>query len=83
MSNKTDRELLLDALNALYQSVDFRQDPSEELMDEIRARLAEPEDEPVAWASTYGRVYVSYIVASHSSHGKEPIPLYRHPRQPA
>lgn len=52
------------------------------LIEEIRARLVEPEDKPVAWLSSDWHVYRSRTVARHSNNGKEPLPLYRHPRQP-
>lgn len=74
--SRTDRELLRDVLEALV----FSRINSPSLIEEIRARLAEPEPEPVAWSTVDGYVYRSYVVAKHSHGGKEPIPLYRHPR---
>lgn len=79
---RSDRELLQAAFDALEAVHHVLTTHNRELIKEIRARLAEPEDEPVAWASADGYVYRSYIVAKHSHNGKEPLPLYRHPRQP-
>jgi len=78
---KTDRELLEDALHALelWSRINAK---DLVITQKIRARLAEKDDEPVAWSSVDGYVYRSYTVAKHSNNGKEPLPLYRHPRQP-
>lgn len=79
---RTDRELLQAALNALYQSVVIRKDPSEELMAEIRARLAQPEGEPFMW---FGYTYVNDQPMERCQPFQlmvDDIPLYRHPRQP-
>ena len=46
---KTDRELLKDALDALEEVRMVETRDYWDLMDEIRARLAEPEDEPVGY----------------------------------
>lgn len=80
---RTDRELLQAALSALYQSVDLRLDPSEELLKEIRARLAEPEDEPVAWLTNSCTQENGIRVYLHKEnaldYSSDIAPLYRHP----
>lgn len=79
---RTDRELLQAAFDALEAVHHVLTTHNRELIKEIRACLADPEDEPIAWSSADGYVYRSYTVAKHSNNGKEPIPLYRHPPQP-
>ena len=85
---RTDRELLQSALDAL-NLINHRGNTDDELMQvgqtitQIQERLAEPEDEPVAWMDDKG-----YTVSASKTHPNEkyprfPIPLYRHPpRQP-
>ena len=77
---------LLEAAKAViddWNRFDNRTSPKHALalMDAVE-RSEKQEVEPVAWSSIDGYVYRSYIVAKHSSNGREPLPLYRHPRQP-
>jgi Tfp pilus assembly protein FimV len=76
---KTDRELLEDALNVLDKGQWIH--PSSTLHNEIRARLAEPEDEPVCWFDEDDcSIEMAFEWDEDEDHT---IPLYRHPpRQP-
>ena len=68
------RELLQQALNALNSAnLDLHADA----VEAIRAHLAQPQGEPVAWINPAG----TYAEASTSStvYGSHTIPLYIHP----
>jgi len=68
----TDRELLQEALDALTYVGD--KDIYSDTIDALRARLAQPEPEPVAWWHDRGDV----VDLNVSGHG---IPLYTAPPQ--
>ena len=79
----TDKELLQQALDALYENTSYSMhgDPltyqdqrNDDTIKELQARLAQPEPEPVAWISHNAGLY----------HGKpdeslNPLPLYTAP----
>lgn len=63
---RSDRELLEDALCLIDSGT--KGGMAYDIIREIRARLAEPEDEPVAWL--------------HTDESVDMLPLYLRPRQP-
>ena len=60
----TDAELLQEALNALEVSTDWdmnatgKQAQSIQVINALRARLAQPEPEPVAWKDAPSKIYL-------------------------
>lgn len=74
---RTDRELLADALKLIEYGI--RIGKAHDITEEIRARLAEPEEEPVAWL---GKNVFRFIGDIEPQDDIE-LPLYRHPPRPA
>ena len=87
----TDRELMQQALDALdYEAECGNDDAYHPLRHALRERLAQPEQEPVAWvypegveALNAGKPWVVYGRDGNGAHpdGVERIPLYLAPRQ--
>jgi len=76
------RELLIQSLDALEMPCD-RWNKRQRMIvmkaaDALRAALAKPEPEPVAWANTshnFAGKYTTFVVAYHKSTGWD-VPLY-------
>lgn len=77
----TDRELLEDALHVLDKGQWIH--PKSTLHDEIRARLAEPEEEPFCYVWPPIKLILDGPEFPPGVTSDIPIiPLYRHPHQP-
>lgn len=82
---RTDKQLLQAALTAL--EVWSHRDPNTlPIVNEIRARLAEPEDEPAAWLANSCTQENGIRVYLHKEnaldYSSDIAPLYRHPPRP-
>jgi hypothetical protein len=78
----TDKEAMAMALDALeYWDVHGRlHQPTEEAITALKARLAQPEQEPVAWFSPSGNLYKTRFHAT--ANGEQVVtPLYTIPPQ--
>ena len=73
-----DRELLRDVLEVLV----FSRINSPSLIEEIRARLAEPEPEPVRWMDEDGCTFRDEAVAREVNPWQAITPLYSHTPRP-
>ena len=84
----TDRELLQQVFDCLLKCYDFADDCShlatqqdcdqiEALYIVIRARLAQPEQKPVAWLDPWTKSSVTF---DYDAHGDRGIPLYTAPQ---
>jgi hypothetical protein len=77
---RSDRELLKDALAAFDEIRIVETRDYQDLIEEIRTRLAEPEDAPFAW---YSPGHMETYMATWYKPREGDLPLYRHPpRQP-
>lgn len=73
----TDRELMQQALNALEKHI-----LEYETTEALRARLAQPEQEPVAWADKYDIERAGHdFYANRQQPAKDRVPLYTAPLQ--
>jgi len=83
----TDRELLEMALEALNDAcggrcnAEYNPCYQQEVAQTLRARLAQPEQEPVAWVAPEFWEHLQRVNCgiAYRHPGEERIPLYRHP----
>lgn len=76
---RTDSDLLKAALDAFDEIRMIETRDYWDLIEEIRARLAEPEGEPVAWMDDAGMVIPKRKFRYCEKYKSFHIPLYRHP----
>ena len=80
----TDRELLEMALDALecWQRNEDCNEPMSNILEALRARLAQPEQEPVAWADKVDIDRDGHdLWVSRQKPAKDGVPLYTAPPQ--